>query len=173
MLLGVAATWSERKGLQDYIALSKILPPEYVIVLIGLDKEQIESLPDNMVGIGRTQNQAELAAYYSMADILLSLSTGETFGMTMAEAYGCGTPVIAYDNTAQPEIVTPETGRVVKTGDIEALAATIREFHGTDFKKHHSVACRKRAEECFDKNKCFEEYVELYERLLNDNKINR
>ena len=168
MLLGVAAPWSERKGLQDYIALSKILPPEYVIVLIGLDKEQIELLPDNMVGIGRTQNQAELAAYYSMADILLSLSTGETFGMTMAEAYGCGTPVIVYDNTAQPEIVTPETGRVVKTGDIEALAATIREFRDTDFKKHHTSACRKRAEECFNKDKCFEKYIELYEQILTN-----
>lgn len=167
MLLGVAAPWSERKGLQDYIALSKILPPEYVIVLIGLDKEQIESLPDNMVGVGRTQNQAELAAFYSLADILLSLSTGETFGMTMAEAYGCSTPVIVYDNTAQPEIVTPETGRVVKTGDIEALATTIREFRDTEFKKHHSADCRKRAEECFDKDKCFEKYVELYERLVN------
>lgn len=166
MLLGVAAVWDARKGLQDYIALSKILPPEYIIVLIGLNKEQIESLPDNMVGIGRTQNQAELAAYYSMADILLSLSTGETFGMTMAEAYGCGTPVIVYDNTAQPEIVTPETGRVVKTSDIEALAATIREFRDIDFKKHHTSACRKRAEECFDKDKCFERYVELYEALL-------
>lgn len=168
MLLGVAAPWSERKGFQDYIALSKILPSEYIIVLIGLDKEQIESLPDNMVGIGRTHNQAELAAYYSMADILLSLSTGETFGMTMAEAYGCGTPVIVYDNTAQPEIVTPETGRVVKTGDLEALAATIREFRDIDFKKHHTSSCRKRAEECFDKDKCFEKYIELYEQILTN-----
>ena len=169
ILLGVAAPWSERKGLQDYIALSKILPPEYVIVLIGLDKEQIELLPDNMVGVGRIQNQTELAAYYSMADILLSLSTGETFGLTMAEAYGCGTPVIVYDNTAQPEIVTSETGRVVKTGDIEALAATIQELCATDFKKHHSAACRQRAVEYFDKDKCFEKYVELYERLLKKN----
>ena len=27
--------------------------------------------------------------------------------------------------------------------------------------------CRKRAEEHFDKDKCFEKYVELYEELLN------
>ena len=30
-----------------------------------------------------------------------------------------------------------------------------------------SEACRKRAEECFDKDKCFERYVELYEEFLN------
>lgn len=30
-----------------------------------------------------------------------------------------------------------------------------------------SADCRKRAEEHFDKDKCFEEYVELYESLQN------
>lgn len=30
-----------------------------------------------------------------------------------------------------------------------------------------SADCRKRAEECFDKDKCFEEYIQLYEGLIN------
>ena len=30
-----------------------------------------------------------------------------------------------------------------------------------------SVDCRKHAEELFDKDKCFEKYVELYEELVN------
>lgn len=30
-----------------------------------------------------------------------------------------------------------------------------------------SADCRKRAEEQFDKDQCFEEYVELYESLLH------
>ena len=34
------------------------------------------------------------------------------------------------------------------------------------FKQNHSAACRKRAEEHFDKDKCFERYIELYESLL-------
>jgi len=33
-------------------------------------------------------------------------------------------------------------------------------------KEHYTEACRKRAEEHFDKDKCFEKYVELYEKGL-------
>lgn len=30
-----------------------------------------------------------------------------------------------------------------------------------------SIDCRKRAEEYFDKDKCFEKYIELYKYLIN------
>ena len=101
-----------------------------------------------------------------MADILLSLSTGETFGMTMAEAYACGTPCIVYDNTAQPEIVSHKTGRIVKTGDIESVARTIIDMTENGFKLKHACDCRLRAAELYNKDKCFEKYIELYERLI-------
>ena len=166
ILLGVASPWSERKGLKDYVKLSKELDSRFVILLVGLTDAQIEKLPDNIIGIKRTQNQRELACLYSMADILLSLSNAETFGMTMAEAYACGTPCIVYDNTAQPEIVTPQTGRIAKTGDIDNLVRLIYEMTESKFKQNHSADCRKRAEEHFDKDKCFEKYIELYESLL-------
>lgn len=167
ILIGVAAPWSERKGLKDYIELSKELDNRFVIVLVGLTDAQIEKLPDNIIGIRRTQNQTELAYLYSMADILLSLSYGETFGMTMAEAYACGTPCIVYDNTAQPEIVTPQTGRVAKTGNVEEMVKLIYDMMENRFKHKHTVDCRKRAEQCFDKDKCFEKYIELYNQILS------
>ena len=52
---------------------------------------------------------------------------------------------------------------MVEQGDINALADVIRKM-----KEHplSSEACRKRAEEHFDKDKCFEKYIELYDELL-------
>ena len=120
--------------------------------------------------VQRTQNQTELARLYSMADILLSLSYAETFGMTMAEAFACGTPCIVYDNTAQPEIVTSETGCIAKTGCIDDLVGLIYEMTGNRYKQNHTADCRKRAEEHFDKDKCFEKYIELYESLISKEK---
>ena len=102
-----------------------------------------------------------------MADILLSLSYSETFGMTMAEAYACGTPCIVYDNTAQPEIVTPNTGRVAKNGDINEVARLIYEMAESNFKSIHASDCRHRAEQMYDKNKCFEKYINLYESIIS------
>lgn len=167
VLLGVAFPWSERKGFRDFVELSKRLDERYVIVLVGLNEDQIKELPKNMIGLKRTQSQAELAGLYARADILLSLSYGETFGMTMAEAYACGTPSIVYDNTAQPEIVTPNTGRVAKTGDLEDVKRLVYEMAEFDFKAKHTVDCRARAEQMYDKDKCFEQYIELYERVLS------
>lgn len=40
MILGVASTWNERKGLFDFLRLAKMLDDSYVIVLIGLTKKQ-------------------------------------------------------------------------------------------------------------------------------------
>lgn len=134
---------------------------------MGVTEEMKKSFPKNVIGITRTSNQQELAALYSNASILLSLSSAETFGLTMAEAMACGTPVIVYDNTAQPEIVTPDTGRVVKDGEVEALAQLIREFMETGFKMVHGHDCRRRAVENYDKDKCFEKYVELYNSLIS------
>lgn len=162
----MAAVWNDRKCFNDYVKLSKLLSDEYLIVLVGVSKDQKRIFPKNIVGIERTQNQFDLAHLYSMADILLSLSTGETFGMTMAEAYACGTPCIVYDNTAQPEIVTPETGRVVKSGDIATLLKIVKDMCDSSFKTRHSSDCRKRAVEGFDRNKCFEKYINLYNSLL-------
>ena len=51
ILLGVASPWSKRKGLNDYIELSKRLDDRFVIVLVGLTDDQIEKLPDNIIGI--------------------------------------------------------------------------------------------------------------------------
>lgn len=49
-------------------------------------------------------------------------------------------------------------------GDVDALSDAIRRM-----KEHplSSEACRKRAEEHFDKDKCFEKYIKLYEELLS------
>lgn len=164
MVLGVSSVWCTDKGLADFIKLSE--NEEFQVVLVGVNNGIRKQLSDNIIAIDRTQNQQELAMLFSMADVSLSLSSFETFGLTIIEAMACGTPCIVYDNTAQPSLITKETGRVVKTGDIKSLAALIREFRDTDFKKHHSADCRRRAEEFFDKDKCFEKYIDLYEGLL-------
>ena len=71
IILGVASVWDKRKGLDVFIKLSKQLNSEYKIVLIGLNKKQIKQLPDNIVGISRTENVQELAKWYSAAYIYI------------------------------------------------------------------------------------------------------
>lgn len=166
VILGVSFVWGPEKGLDDYKRLSEQLGDGYKVVLVGVTDDIIRQLPKNIIGIKRTKDVREMVALYSRADVVTILSRAETFGLTAVEGYACGTPAIVYDNTALPALITPETGRVVKTGDIDQLCETVSEFKNSKFKQLHSTDCRHLAEAKYDKNKCFDRYVQLYEELL-------
>jgi putative colanic acid biosynthesis glycosyltransferase len=67
-----------------------------------------------------------LSEYYSAEDVVLSLSSQETSGLTTIEGFACGTPGIVYNCTASPELITPETGLVVKKGDLNQLISSVK-----------------------------------------------
>lgn len=139
-----------------------MLPENYLIVMVGLSRSQMAMLPKHILGFPAIQTQDELSMIYSMADILLSLSGSETFGMTMAEVLACGVSVIAYNNTAQPEIVTAETGEIVREKDINAVVEAIK---GIVLKNDYGHACRQRAMKMYDRNMKYRDYINLYETL--------
>ena len=51
---------------------------------------------------------------------------------------------------------------VVGQGDIAGIVDSIKELHAHPLSAED---CRKRAETYFDKDKCFEEYIDLYKAL--------
>lgn len=51
--------------------------------------------------------QADLAALYNAADLFVTTSWGEGFGLTIGEALACGVPVIGTNTSAIPEVVGP------------------------------------------------------------------
>lgn len=165
ILLGVASVWSPRKGLKDFIELSKHLNSDYQIVLIGLSREQIEQLPDNILGIERTESVEVLANIYSAADIVLNLSYEETFGLTTVEGFACGTPGIVYNATASPELIDVSTGIVVEQGNINKLTEAIYSIKKKG-KEYYSEACVNRAYRLYKKEDRYKEYIDLYESLL-------
>ena len=172
MILGVAGVWPKQKGLKDFIKLSEVISKEDSIVLVGLNELQINSLPPNIIGIARTENQQELKDLYATADVFLNLSVEETFGLTTAEALSCGTPAIVYNSTACPELVDAETGFVVKRNDIDALLAAVNTVRQNG-KAFYSAACRNRAIKLFNQNERFNDYIDLYERRLEAGKLRR
>ena len=116
VVLGVASVWDERKGLKEFIQLSRLLDSSYQIVLIGLRQKQIRNLPAGILGLPRTDSVAALAQAYTAADVYVNPSAEETFGMTVLEARCCGTQAIVYQGTACEEIVTQYGGVAVPRG---------------------------------------------------------
>ena len=96
----------------------------------GLAQSEIARLGigDRVTVVGRVR-EAELADWYRRAQILLSPSLYEGFGLPAAEAMASGTPVIATDAGALPEVVADgETGIIVPATDPGALADEIVEL---------------------------------------------
>ena len=167
VVLGVASVWEARKGLVDFIKLRELLPRTIEIILIGLSKQQIDTLPSGIKGISRTNNVNELVEYYSQSSVFVNPTWEDNFPTTNIEALACGTPVVTYRTGGSPESITPETGIVVEKGDCNALCSAIMEIiaKGKDF---YSAACRKRAEDLYNKDDRFQEYLDLYQHLLSD-----
>ena len=114
---------SDRKGGKWVVKLAEeCLNLDYIFILIGVENIN-EKFPSNVIALGRTENQIELAEYYSLADIFVICSEKETFSMTCAEAISCGTPVIGFKSGAPETIFTDSI--FVNYGDIESLKEKI------------------------------------------------
>lgn len=184
VLLGVASPWNTRKGLDDFCRLRSMLSADdFAIILVGLKPEQVEKLPEGIIGITRTESQQELAEYYSMADVFVNLTYLDTFPTVNLEALACGTPVLTYRTGGAPEAIYDSsvvennglevsverlesylTGTVVEQGDLKGVMSAVCSMRKNPLSADD---CRKRAERCFDKDKCFNEYIELYNSLVN------
>lgn len=167
LILGVANGFGERKGLDDFIRLSQMLGDEYKILLVGVHSDEMAKIPNTIIALPRTGNQKELVELYSAADVFANPTYEDNFPTTNLEALACGTPIITYKTGGSPEAIDEKTGIVVEQGNLKAFADAIIQM-----KNHPLLArdCIARANQCFDKNKCFQKYIELYNRILIQNK---
>lgn len=165
VLLGVASIWDTRKGLVDFIKISKKLPENILILLVGLTDKQLKALPGNIIGIKRTENIQELAALYNVADLFINPTWEDNFPTTNLEALACGTPVLTYNTGGSVEAVSRDTGFIVEQGDIEGVLSYVDEVKQKG-KDYYRKACRERALNLYDKKDRYADYLMLYETLM-------
>ena len=89
----------------------------------------------------------------------------DNFPTVNLEALACGTPVITYRTGGSPEAVDSKTGIVVEQGDVEAMASAIRKIKENPLSSND---CRAKAVSEFDKNICFEKYIQLYNDIIKN-----
>ncbi len=168
IILGISRFWDDKssKGFSSYIDLAKIMPENYHIVLVGtLNSER--QLPDNITVLPGTNDKERLAQYYSEADVYLNLSESETFGKVSAEAASCGTPIIALNNTANPEIVPEGAGEVLESADVQVILEALKRIFKKD-KSEYIPKCIEHTHNNFDRQKNIERYIEIYNELLTE-----
>lgn len=128
MVLGVAAKWSERKGLPDFVKLAKTLDRDkFAVVVVGLSKKQIKQVREELIALPRTESVEELVGIYTTSDVLVNPSPEETYGMNVAEATACGTCSIVIEGSACAEVAEDA---LVVSPDLSDLAPTIVKMRG-------------------------------------------
>ena len=163
IVLGVSFGWNYKKGLDVFIKLARILPDSYRIVLVGTNEQVDKDLPSNIVSIHQTQDQKELAAIYSAADVFLNPTREDTFPTVNMEAIACGCPVITFNTGGSPEIITKKTGIVLQENTVEeAYKAIMYVCENNTFKREDCIELSR----SFDMKNRLKEYVDLYKNTL-------
>lgn len=164
VVLGVANVWDRRKGLEYFIRLSQLLPAETAIVIVGVTKQQLKSLPDGIIAVERTSSADQLAEIYSTADVFINPTLEENFPTTNLEALACGTPVITFRTGGSAETISDDCGLAVEKGSVEGLLAGIELIRERSKSFYSDAAVRRAASLYEDQERC-QEYVTLYEQI--------
>jgi glycosyltransferase involved in cell wall biosynthesis len=127
---------------------------------------------------GEGWDQRRLLTLYNAADLFVSTSRGEGFGLTIAEALACGVPVVAQNVSAIPEVVGPggvlidperaittPAGQDNRLADIDAFTETIeRLYQNVAWRTELGLAGRKHVAESFKWTDAVDSFHDFIER---------
>src|SRR5437588_5753580 len=90
------------------------LPDLRGIVVVALGEGAV-AVPDclNVRFTGGIRERADLARLFAAADVFVSASLMETYGLTLVEAMACGTPVVAFRVGGVPEAAPDGQGSIL------------------------------------------------------------
>lgn len=153
------------KGAAEAISIAKKAKKRLLIAGIIHDQHYFDDLitphlNEDIRYLGSAGPELRNSLLGNALALLHPIRFNEPFGLSVAEAMLCGTPVIAYNRGSMPElIVDNETGFLVNTEDgaVEAVS---------NIALLSRQACNHWASSHFSQEKMVKDYIACYERLL-------
>jgi glycosyltransferase involved in cell wall biosynthesis len=132
VVLLVAANINNRnKGMRTALgALQRNLQSDFTLVTVGspFPEEVLQryGLVGRTLQLGQIEERSMLAAIYGRATVTVVPSLAESFCLVAAESIACGTPVVASEVTALPDLVRDgQTGFLARVGDVDDFAGKL------------------------------------------------
>jgi glycosyltransferase involved in cell wall biosynthesis len=154
------------KGTAEAIDIAKKTNRKLIIAGIIQDanyyREKVEPFIDNeqIVYAGHAGPNKRKELLGKAAALLHPINFNEPFGMSVAEAMLCGTPVIAFNRGSMPELIKDkETGFLVNNTE-EAVEAV------NQLKSIDRINCSNWATSQFSSEKMVNDYYNLYQQIL-------
>ncbi len=154
-----------------FARVAQALPARLMLIGDGPDRSAAEHLAlkldvqDRIHFLGKQDNVNELLP---LADIMLTPSEMESFGLAALEAMACSVPTIATRVGGVPELIDDGVnGLLFPIGDVEAMADTAITLLRDDARLFAmATAARKTASDHFCASRIIPLYEEYYERVL-------
>ena len=154
------------KGAADAIAAAAATG--HRLVMAGLvqdagyhEREVAPYLGDRVSHLGVVQGTERARVLGSARALLHLIGFDEPFGLSVAEAMACGTPVIAYRRGSMPELIEDGVNGFLVDSFDEAVAAIGR------IGEIDRAACRASVVRRFSVERMTADYIALYERILS------
>lgn len=114
--------------------------------------------------VGPEQHNDLLGGAYALLHLI---NFDEPFGLSLIEAMACGTPVVARNRGAMPEIVDHErTGFLV--GSVDEAVEALKRIPTID-----RAACRRRVQARFTQDRMVSDYLRVYAHILEQERGRR
>lgn len=166
LLIGATDIKDKYKGYEYILDLINQLNGNIVIVSFGnglLDKKVIKH---QVIEFGFVSDNQLLNFLYNSADLFLAPSISEAFGKTFAEAQCCGLPVLCFDNTGPMDIVEHRvTGYLAEYLSKDDLKNGYNFLINSELDRSY---ISKRAKSLFDIDVIIDNYIKLYNNILNE-----
>ena len=105
----------------------------------------------------------------SAADVFVSTSQHEGFGLVFLEAMAYGLPIVCYDRGGQTDFLeSPHTGDVVALNDLDAFTRAVRALRADPSRRRAIAATNLTRVERFFVDRCAEHYERLFETVLRE-----
>ncbi len=153
------------KGTAEAIAIAQKSGRKLIIAGLiqdtGYFRESVEPfLSEQVAYIGNAEPARRNELLGNAYALLHPINFNEPFGMSVAEAMLCGTPVIAFNKGSMPELINNgKTGFSVNS--IEEAVEAIDRLESIDRKD-----CREWSMSKFSSDKMVDDYLKLYEKIL-------
>ncbi len=163
--------------IKTFDLISNIIHAKLILVGDGPDRSEAEQLVSQLAIADKvefTGPQHDVVGTLQHADLLLSTSETESFGLTIAEAMSCEVPVVATSVGGVPEVVEHgETGFLAPLGDIQCMAeSAIEVLRCPERFAQIGKAGRRHILDNFEMNKITKQYLDLYEDVFTSEDLN-
>ncbi len=154
------------KGTAEAIQIAKQSKKQLIIAGIIQDQNYFNQevkpfLSDQIVFIGPVGPEQRNELLGKAMALLHPISFNEPFGLSVAEALLCGTPVIAFNRGSMPELILHEkTGFLVQ--HVKGAVTAVEQIKYLD-----RATCRQWSLSNFSQQKMTEDYLHLFRKILS------